>query len=67
MDTLTKLLVTLPEWLQDRLEIGECAFDRDLVLKAWVAVGAKPHVAAALADINFRWEDGKLRCTLVVL
>ena len=66
-DTLSKLIVTLPDWLADRLEIDECVFDRGEVLKAWVAVGAKLHVAEALADINLRFEDGKLRCTPAVL
>ena len=65
-DFLTKLMITLPEWVQ-RLQIEEQAFDYDVALRCWLALGAKEHVAMALAAINLRWENNALRCGVKVL
>ena len=66
-DCLGKLLTSLPTWLESRLEISECVYDKQIVLTAWLAIGAKPHVAESLADINLRFEGGFLKCTPKVL
>ena len=61
-DVMDKLIETLPAWIEHLDSTDTTPFDYEELLQCWVRAGAKADLAKELAEINLRFEDGRLVC-----